>query len=164
MSLLFWREAVYLKRMLVVAPTRSGGLFFRSAATFSKLRANSSVSSSAKQLFQKLLMRQPCYSLQHTPQGHAWAYRTTVQWACRKCQQNNARLGLSVAFASRRNFAVSPRLRQKVKDDVAKQTLKTESKAATVPKTSEVKRLLSQSRPEKWRILGGTLLIFDDYF
>ena len=157
MSLLFWRETVCLKRML--APKRScvSSLFFCSAAAFSRLNAVPGVPSSAKHLFQKCVSRQPCYSLQLTSQGHFWAPRTIVPSVCRKCQQNKAgcaRKGFAVAVASRRNFAVSSRLRQKAKDDLSKQTLRTESKTAVVPKTSDVKKLLSLSRPEKWKILG----------
>lgn len=37
---------------------------------------------------------------------------------------------------------------------VKKPTVKVESKQSTLPKTSEVKRLLNLSAPEKWRILG----------
>lgn len=157
MSLLFWRQTVCTRKTLAVASKRSySGLMFGSATAFSRLIADTGASSSAKHLFQKWVMRQPCSSLQHSPKCHSWAPRNSVQWACRKCQQNSTRQGLT-AFVCRRNFAVSSRLKQKAKDEVAKNPLKTKSKTVTIPKTSEVKRLLSQSRPEKWRILGGNL-------
>lgn len=53
---------------------------------------------------------------------------------------------------------MSSGLRQKspkVKGDVAKK-----SKARTIPSTSEIRRLLSQSYPERWKILGAVGLLF----
>lgn len=53
---------------------------------------------------------------------------------------------------------MSSGLRQKspkVKGDVAKV-----SKARTIPSTSEIRRLLSQSYPERWKILGAVGLLF----
>lgn len=158
MSALFWRETACLK--IVRAPTRSYAAAFFRSATFGSLSSVAGVPlSSAKHLFQACVSRRPLDLLQQTSKGHFWAPRTIANTVCRKCQHNKAgcskRGRFSVWFASCRNFAVSSHLRQKAKDDIAKQALKTESKAAAVPKTSEVRRLLGISRPEKWRILGG---------
>ncbi|XP_076464201.1 ATP-binding cassette sub-family B member 10, mitochondrial-like [Babylonia areolata] len=131
---------------------------FRLFRNVSAVAHRHTLASSANHLCQKYISTRLCLFRKFTSQGPVWASRTLVRSICRNCLQSNEACLRKRPEKGWRSFAVSSPFRKAAPNNV-KPVARSGTKATTIPKTSEVKRLLTQARPEKWRILGGVGLL-----
>ena len=150
MNCLLWKESACLSRMLA-----SGGRPFFRPSSMSMVTGTTGCMSSATHLLSRFSFSRPYCSLRTQSRCRLSSWKPSAQTVCRKCLQGqNGRSTQVLGWRPVRRFAESSRLRNDPPTNAANNAGKTETKGATIPKSSEIKKLLSQARPERWRILG----------